>query len=160
LAHLAQRRLLQGLPATRSTLGQAPTWRLGTAHQHHVDAVFLAPVDYSARRDVAHGPHVRLTVLRQGRLGKEVAPVAPLESRITLRGPVDPYRALYDRALSRLDPELAHRLALAALRRGGGLARLLRPRPDAALGLERWGLRFPNPLGVAAGLDKDAVAVR
>src|SRR6266571_8723813 len=33
----------------------------------------------------------------------------------------------------------------------------VRPAPDApALALEAFGLQFPNPLGVAAGLDKDA----
>jgi dihydroorotate dehydrogenase len=72
---------------------------------------------------------------------------------------VDPYPALYDLALSRIDPELAHRLGLSALRLGAPLTRLRMPRPDPALALERWGVRFPNPLGVAAGLDKHAVAV-
>jgi dihydroorotate dehydrogenase len=53
-----------------------------------------------------------------------------------------------------LDPERAHALTLAALEAG------LHPRPqvsdDARLALTLWGLAFPNPLGVAAGFDKDA----
>lgn len=59
--------------------------------------------------------------------------------------------------LRRLDPERAHDLALAALARG------LVPRPASsdhpALSVSLWGRRFPNPLGLAAGFDKNAVAV-
>ena len=53
----------------------------------------------------------------------------------------------------RLDPELAHRLALRAL------ALLLLPAPaadDPRLAVEAFGLRFPNPVGLAAGFDKNA----
>jgi len=53
-----------------------------------------------------------------------------------------------------LDPERAHALTLAALEAG------VHPRREAAddarLALSVWGLDFPNPLGVAAGFDKDA----
>ena len=53
-----------------------------------------------------------------------------------------------------LDPEQAHELTLKSLEAG------LYPRdaaPDAAsLAQDLWGLRFPNPLGIAAGFDKDA----
>jgi len=65
--------------------------------------------------------------------------------------------------LFRLDPELAHRLTLALLGRwsavfdgrlrDGDPAR----RPDLARRL--MGLDFPNPIGLAAGLDKEAQAV-
>ncbi len=65
--------------------------------------------------------------------------------------------ALYHLArplLFALEPERAHALTLAALEAG------LYPRQqapdDARLGLTVWGLDFPNPLGVAAGFDKDA----
>lgn len=57
-----------------------------------------------------------------------------------------------------LDPERAHHLAVWSLARGLG------PRwdgtDDAILASERWGLRFPNPVGLAAGFDKDAAAYR
>jgi len=54
-----------------------------------------------------------------------------------------------------IDPETAHGLALWALRAG------LAGRAEApALPVEAMGLRFPNPLGLAAGFDKNAVAVR
>jgi dihydroorotate dehydrogenase len=54
-----------------------------------------------------------------------------------------------------LDPERAHGLALAGLRR---LPLLARP-DDEKLAVQAFGLKFPNPLGLAAGLDKNAEAV-
>jgi len=52
-----------------------------------------------------------------------------------------------------LDPERAHRLTIRALK-------LLPPghpqRPDPVLGIDVAGLSFPNPVGLAAGFDKDA----
>lgn len=72
------------------------------------------------------------------------------------------YRLLFRTVLLRLDAEEAHRLAsralratrrLPALRRA--LRRLLAP-GHPALELSALGLRFPTPLGVAAGLDKEA----
>jgi len=60
-------------------------------------------------------------------------------------------------ALFALDPERAHNVTLAALRTG------LVPSPGspvAGLGVDLWGLRFPNPVGLAAGFDKNAVASR
>ena len=54
-----------------------------------------------------------------------------------------------------LDPEDAHRLAIRALR----LLPPLRPRPDdTKLAVRAFGLNFPNPLGLAAGFDKNAEA--
>ncbi|HEV3109149.1 MAG TPA: quinone-dependent dihydroorotate dehydrogenase [Candidatus Binataceae bacterium] len=55
-----------------------------------------------------------------------------------------------------LDAELAHRMVLTLL---AGVP-ALSASPDAqALGQDLWGMRFSNPLGLAAGLDKDAAAV-
>ncbi|HUZ62131.1 MAG TPA: quinone-dependent dihydroorotate dehydrogenase [Acetobacteraceae bacterium] len=59
--------------------------------------------------------------------------------------------------LRTLDPETAHRLALAALR--AGLAGRQDGADDPALAVQVLGLRFPNPIGLAAGFDKDAAAV-
>jgi dihydroorotate dehydrogenase len=55
--------------------------------------------------------------------------------------------------LDRIDPERAHRLAIAALKTGliGGARR---PDPPI-LGQTVFGLAFPNPVGLAAGFDKD-----
>ncbi len=52
-----------------------------------------------------------------------------------------------------LDPEDAHRLALAALK---ALPLAGTERCDGALATRVAGLDFPNPLGMAAGFDKDA----
>ncbi|WEK41717.1 MAG: quinone-dependent dihydroorotate dehydrogenase [Candidatus Sphingomonas colombiensis] len=56
-------------------------------------------------------------------------------------------------AIFQLDPENAHRLTIAALRL---MPRIAAPGVDEALAVEVAGLRFPNPLGMAAGFDKDA----
>jgi dihydroorotate dehydrogenase len=61
--------------------------------------------------------------------------------------------ALATRALHLLDPEDAHRTTIAALKVGLG------PRvasADPALAVEVAGLKLPNPVGLAAGFDKDA----
>jgi len=63
------------------------------------------------------------------------------------------YRAA-DFFLSRLDAETAHGLAVRALK--GGLApRDLRPDP-ASLAVTVWGRTLANPIGLAAGFDKNA----
>jgi dihydroorotate dehydrogenase len=73
-------------------------------------------------------------------------------------------RALYDFAytlfrplLFRIDPEQAHRLTLAFLRHVPQFG--FRHDPTE-LQTSAFGLTFPNPLGLAAGMDKDATAVR
>ena len=60
--------------------------------------------------------------------------------------------------LRRADAERAHRLAILALRLG--LAGVDRAAPDPALRIHAMGLDFPNPIGLAAGFDKDAMALR
>lgn len=65
--------------------------------------------------------------------------------------------------LFRLDAEHAHALAMAVAERwsrvfSGRLA-ALDPARASVLGVNALGLSFPNPIGLAAGLDKDAVAV-
>ncbi|XP_068639932.1 dihydroorotate dehydrogenase (quinone), mitochondrial [Aristolochia californica] len=56
-----------------------------------------------------------------------------------------------------LDAEFAHRLAVSAAARGW-VPREDRPDPPL-LGLEVWGRKFSNPIGLAAGFDKNAEAV-
>lgn len=58
--------------------------------------------------------------------------------------------------LRRLDPERAHRLAIRALSWGVGTRD--NPPDDPALGVEALGRRFGNPIGLAAGFDKNAEA--
>lgn len=66
---------------------------------------------------------------------------------------------LFDRLsrplLRALDPEDAHTLALKALR---FLPRTKPPADPPELRVRAFGLNFPNPIGLAAGFDKDAVA--
>ncbi|MEO5373978.1 MAG: quinone-dependent dihydroorotate dehydrogenase [Alphaproteobacteria bacterium] len=61
-----------------------------------------------------------------------------------------------------LEPETAHRVAIAALRSGvAELALASWPHPSAdeiVLGISLWGMGFPNPVGLAAGFDKNAEA--
>src|SRR5689334_7626285 len=59
--------------------------------------------------------------------------------------------------LRRLDPETARNLGMRALRLG--LAGRRAAPDDSALAIETMGLRFRNPIGLAAGLDKDAAAL-
>lgn len=71
---------------------------------------------------------------------------------------------LFRRLLFRLDPEVAHHLTLQALRFAGNF-----PLSNWFLGqlykvpsrsVQAFGLTFRNPVGLAAGYDKDAVAIR
>lgn len=64
-----------------------------------------------------------------------------------------PY-ALIRPLLFRIEPERAHRLAIRALKLG--LAGKSRGDDDPILCSSVWGLRFANPVGMAAGFDKDA----
>lgn len=60
--------------------------------------------------------------------------------------------------MRRMDPERAHGIALSALRHGlGGQSR---SRDDPALAITVLGRRFANPIGLAAGFDKGAVAAK
>ncbi len=65
--------------------------------------------------------------------------------------------ALFDLAtplLRLLPPEAAHRASISALRAGIAPAP---PEPDPpSLGIALWGWQFPNPIGLAAGYDKNA----
>jgi len=66
------------------------------------------------------------------------------------------YASIVRPLLFLLPPETAHRLGMAVIARGW-----LRARPMRGLGLEQelFGVRFPNPLGLAAGFDKNAEVI-
>ena len=67
--------------------------------------------------------------------------------------------------LLRMGPETAHDLAMSGLRRLQQVTPALRrferrhSLVDSRLAQEIWGQQFPNPIGLAAGFDKDGVAV-
>jgi dihydroorotate dehydrogenase len=71
-----------------------------------------------------------------------------------------PYRVLFDRVLTRVDAETAHRLGFRALRLGVPALRLgaswlgAGGRPVHAMGID-----FAGPLGLAAGFDKNAEGI-
>ena len=83
------------------------------------------------------------------------------------------YDALFDRVLTRVDPERAHRLGFRAIRVAAPLTRRLSTRTDADPSAREaqeyaparrppvtaMGLEFPNRLGLAAGFDKNAVGI-
>ena len=67
------------------------------------------------------------------------------------------YRHFLKRFLFARDAEYAHRLTLRML---SVMPPFTPPRDPPELGVKLWGIDFPNPIGLAAGMDKDAVAVR
>lgn len=69
--------------------------------------------------------------------------------------------SLLARAARPIDPERAHRLAIAGLRAWSRIGAPGGRAPDRLprLAVEVAGLRFPNPLGAAAGLDKNGEAM-
>ncbi|MFC7497283.1 MULTISPECIES: quinone-dependent dihydroorotate dehydrogenase [unclassified Nocardioides] len=69
---------------------------------------------------------------------------------------VEVYRALFDRVLSRTDPERAHHTAFRAIRAARPAAGLRR---TPGTPVRAMGLTFPNVLGLAAGFDKNAVGI-
>ncbi len=66
---------------------------------------------------------------------------------------IEPY-AYVGPLLRRIDAERAHRLSIAALR--SGLVPGVGPVTDPVLATRVWGRQFPNPIGLAAGFDKNA----
>jgi dihydroorotate dehydrogenase len=72
------------------------------------------------------------------------------------------YKRLLKPILFSMDPELVHELAIATLETLSRLPWLLDVVPrsgDQRLNRELFGLRFPNPIGLAAGFDKNGMAL-
>jgi dihydroorotate dehydrogenase len=71
------------------------------------------------------------------------------------------YSTLARRVLFELDAERAHDLTMAVLRTpiAPAVLRFLAPAPHPALQQQAFGLTFSNPVGLAAGLDKQGTAV-
>ncbi|HEV8168726.1 MAG TPA: quinone-dependent dihydroorotate dehydrogenase, partial [Pyrinomonadaceae bacterium] len=69
------------------------------------------------------------------------------------------YRSLVRPILFSLPPETAHEFALHSLSLvpSGLIAKHF---SDASLRIERFGLSFPNPVGLAAGFDKNGVVLQ
>ena len=69
------------------------------------------------------------------------------------------YKSIIRPLLFKLDPEEAHHLTFSLLKNFGFMAKLFLPKPVESKKLERevFGLKFKNPIGLAAGFDKNAV---
>ena len=70
-----------------------------------------------------------------------------------------PYRNLLRPLLFRVDAEMVHHLAMAALAGPGRVLGSWKTVNDARLARKIFGVTFPNPVGLAAGFDKNAVAL-
>jgi dihydroorotate dehydrogenase len=69
------------------------------------------------------------------------------------------YKELVRPFLFLTDPEAIHHLAMDTLQLIGPVMQKLAPKPDPRLVRTVFGLRFPNPVGLAAGFDKNGVAL-
>ena len=69
------------------------------------------------------------------------------------------YKSIIRPILFRFDPEDVHHFTFSVLKNFGFLTKLFFPRPivDKRLEREVFGLKFKNPVGLAAGFDKNAV---
>src|SRR5690606_38991652 len=78
-------------------------------------------------------------------------------------GPV--YGLVFKHFILRMGPEQAHTFSVKAFGAAWPLLKVARvlgiiPRVPAGAGVDALGLHFPGPLGLAAGMDKNAIAVR
>lgn len=69
------------------------------------------------------------------------------------------YKTLFDQVLTRTDPEKIHHTAFRAIRAARPVTGRVLGRAVAAAPVEAMGIRFPHPLGLAAGFDKNAVGI-
>lgn len=72
------------------------------------------------------------------------------------------YRFIFKNVFAKMDPEQAHHLVMFVIRVSGaiGLTRLARLRPTGRGAVQAFGLHFDAPFGLAAGFDKNAVAIK
>ena len=72
------------------------------------------------------------------------------------------YSFVFKNVFARMDPEQAHHLVMFAIRVSGavGLTRLARIRRTGRGEVQAFGLHFDAPFGLAAGFDKNAVAIK
>ncbi|MFM6965933.1 MAG: quinone-dependent dihydroorotate dehydrogenase [Rhodoluna sp.] len=72
------------------------------------------------------------------------------------------YNFVFKNVFVKMDPESAHHLVMFVIRLSGavGLTRLARIKPTGRGAVQAFGLHFDAPFGLAAGFDKNAVAVK
>ncbi len=69
------------------------------------------------------------------------------------------YKKVVRPLLFSVDPESIHHIAIGALAAGGPFAQPFKKPSDPRLERTVFGVKFPNPVGLAAGFDKNAVAL-
>ncbi len=72
------------------------------------------------------------------------------------------YRLIFNLFFTKLDPEFAHHIGMFGVRLAGavGLTRLAKLQGTGRGAVQAFGLHFDAPFGVAAGFDKNAVAIK
>lgn len=72
------------------------------------------------------------------------------------------YKFIFNLVFKRMDPEAAHHLVMAGIRLAGafGLTKLAKLSSRSTKSVQAFGLHFDAPFGLAAGFDKNAVAVK
>ena len=72
------------------------------------------------------------------------------------------YKSILRPFLFKQDPEKAHHLTFSLLKNFGSIGKMFLSKPieDKRLEREVFGIKFKNPVGLAAGLDKNAVAYK
>lgn len=72
------------------------------------------------------------------------------------------YRLIFKIVFARMDAEKAHHLVMFAIRLAGalGLTKLAKPKLGGSASVQAFGLHFDGPFGLAAGFDKNAIAVK
>lgn len=88
--------------------------------------------------------------------------VCELPDRLAANLVVVLYRLIFKLFFARMDAEFAHHIGMFAIRFAGaiGLTKLARQRTRPQLAVQTLGQHFDAPFGVAAGFDKNAVAVK
>jgi dihydroorotate dehydrogenase len=72
------------------------------------------------------------------------------------------YKLIFKLVFSKLNPEFAHHLVMVGIRFAGliGITKLLKLRPTGRGSVQAFGVHFDSPFGLAAGFDKNAIAVK
>jgi dihydroorotate dehydrogenase len=72
------------------------------------------------------------------------------------------YNFIFKNVFAKMDPESAHHLVVFTVRLAGaiGLTRLARLKTTGRGAVQAFGLHFDAPFGLAAGFDKNAVAIK
>lgn len=72
------------------------------------------------------------------------------------------YRAIFKLVFARMDAEQAHHLVMFAIRVAGafGLTKLAKIKTNRNSSVQAFGLHFDAPFGLAAGFDKNAIAIK